>query len=100
MRHLFPMQRHTGCFGDQRGIDVDDTETAFMNQAGDFFKEFHAGDIFILRVSVREQAADVPHSRSAQQRVTYGMRQDIRIRMAQEAFFKRYVHPPRTSFLP
>lgn len=54
----------------------------------------------ISRVIVREKVADIPHGRRAEQRIHDGMRQHVRVRVAEQAVSYGMSTPPRMSLRP
>ena len=63
-------------------------------------EKLNAVNVFKPRIGVWKMHPQIAQSRSAQQGITGGMDQHIRIRMTEQALFKRNGPPPRTNGLP
>ena len=59
-----------------------------------------ARDIFVLRVGIREMAADVAQAGGAEQRVADGVRERVAVRVSRQAFVERNLHAAENQLPP
>ncbi len=74
-----------GGFGDKGRVDIEDGKTLFGNQPGDLPQEFLGIDVAERLVGGRKVMADVLKPRRAQQSVTNGVGQAVRVGMPEQS---------------
>ena len=82
----------TQSLGGNRGVDIDYVPAPSADSAHDLAQKLKAVCALVFFVTVREQAAYIPHGRRAEQGVAYAVEQNIGIRMAEQPHGMRYIN--------
>jgi len=85
---------------DHGGVDVDDLEARVLKQAHGLSEEPLARDVLVLGVRGREVAADVPEGGRPDERVDYGVKEDVGVRVAGEPPGVWYLYPADQELAP
>ena len=93
LAHEGDVGRELGRLAEDGGVDVADRVARFAQHVPHGLQQFERVGPFVARVAVREMLADIAEGGRAEQRVGHGVQQHVGVRMAEQAFLIRDVHP-------
>lgn len=94
------MKQKFWSFAYYRRVDIPDAPTGIADLGNDRFKKFRRIGTAPLFIGIGKVRADIAESRRAEKRVDYRMNENIRVGMALQAIFVRYLNTAEEELSP